>query len=77
MKSKYDSRLYSQACFNVCQACGGDFVAPISCEECIIEEDSEADFFISMNSVRDDEYQKLKVILATHPEKLEEILTDY
>jgi hypothetical protein len=71
MTSKdYDLRLYSQACFNVCQACGGDFDAPISCEECLLGEDADM-----MDCTREYEYQRLKKILSDNPEKLEEILT--
>ena len=79
--SEIDNRLYFQACFNICQQCGGDFVAPVSCEECLSlpdSEDLEAEWTYSiMNSLREEEYQKLKKDMAKNPEKLEEILTHY
>lgn len=74
MSSEYDARLYSQACFNVCQVCGEDFVAPRNCEECLLDEDET---FLSIDSIRDGEYQRLKKIFEMTPEKLEEILTHY
>jgi hypothetical protein len=79
--SEIEDRLYSQACFNICQQCGSDWEAPASCEECLTPPDPEDELakwdYDMMNTLREEEYQRLKKELVKNPEKLEEILTHY